>query len=108
MSGPAPALDKWTHLGVTWSPAEGLRLYENGAVVASEALAAAEQGHRDAPASPVHLFFGGDNGARCFTETVERGHWDGALDDLRVYNYALSASQLQADMRGQASAQPRP
>lgn len=31
---------------------------------------------------------------------IETGDWNGALDELRVYNYALSPEQVASDSRG--------
>lgn len=41
-----------------------------------------------APANPQPLFFGGDNTAS------DTEHWRGYLDDLRIYNNALSPDEV--------------
>ena len=98
-TGPALAQNAWSHVAMTWSAADGVRLYVNGALAASAAPQSTAQRHRLAPASPVYLFFGSDHGGRCWSHTVERGDYDGALDELRVYDYALTAEQVASDMR---------
>ena len=50
---------------------DGVRLYLNGALVASAA-----------PKSPA-----------------ERGDWNGAVDELRIYDYALTAEQVTNDFK---------
>jgi hypothetical protein len=94
-----PAVGAWSHVVTTWSANEGARLYVNGKLAATAAPRSAAERHRDAPASPAYLFFGGDNGARCWTQSVEPGAFDGAIDDIRVYDYALEPKQVIDDMR---------
>lgn len=98
-TGPVLALNQWSHVAVTWSAPDGVRLYVNGTVVASGAPQSQAQRHREAPAAPMHLFFGSDNGARCWTKSIEAGHWNGVIDDLHIYNYAVSSERIRADMR---------
>ena len=38
--------------------------------------------------------------ARCWTASIEPGDWNGAIDAVRVYNYALSPDQVTSDLRG--------
>ena len=93
-TGPALALNAWSHVAMTWSAPDGVRLYVNGALAASAPPETPAQRHRLAPAAPVYLFFGSDHGGRCWTHTVQPGDYDGALDELRIYDYALSAEQV--------------
>ena len=55
-----------------------------------------QQRHWLAPAKPVSLFFGSDHGGRCWTGAAEAGSWNGVVDDLRVYDYALTADEMRA------------
>jgi hypothetical protein len=92
----APALPEgvWSHVVLTWTPEAGVSLYVDGQLAASARPASAEQQLRDAPATPLRLFFGSDVGASCWRGGVPRGNWAGALDEIRVYSYALSADEI--------------
>jgi hypothetical protein len=83
-SGPtATALNAWTHLAATYDGAN-LRLYVNGTQVVSRALTGAMR------TSTGVLRIGGNS---------IWGEWfAGLIDDVRVYNRALTATELQADM----------
>jgi hypothetical protein len=98
--GPVLPLNAWAHLVVTWSAEGGVRLYVNGALAASAAPKSAAERHRLAPASPVYLFFGSDHGSRCWAGSIEPGDWNGAIDEVRVFNYALSPEHVTSDLRG--------
>ncbi len=98
--GPVLALNAWSHVVTTWSAGEGVRLYVNGALVASAVPRSPAERHRTAPAAPVYLLFGSDHRALCWTASVEHGDWNGAIDELRVYDYALTAEQVATDMKG--------
>ena len=76
------AANTWSHLAVAW---DGLtiRMYVNGAQVASGALA----GTAAVSASPLRI--GGNS---------VWGEWfAGLIDEVRVYNRALSAAEIAAD-----------
>jgi hypothetical protein len=76
-------LNTWTHLAATWDGTT-LRLYVNGTQVSSRALAGT------LPTSAGPLRFGGN---------AVWGEWyRGRLDEIRVYNRALTAAEIQADM----------
>jgi hypothetical protein len=76
-------LNAWTHLSVTFD-GSNLRLYVNAAVVQSVAVIGALT-----PSTGV-LRIGGNS---------VWGEWyRGLIDDVRIYNKALTASQIQADM----------
>ena len=98
--GPVLPLSTWSHVVTTWSPTDGLRLYVNGKLAAAAQPRSAAEHHRLAPAAPAYLFFGSDNEANCWTDTIEPGSWNGALDELRVYDHALTAEQVASDMGG--------
>jgi hypothetical protein len=101
-TGPVLPLGTWSHVVVSWSAADGVRLYVGGALAASAPPRSAAERHRTAPASPAYLFFGSSHAARCWSRGIELGDWNGALDELRVYNSALTAEQVASDMRGLA------
>jgi fibronectin type 3 domain-containing protein len=76
-------LNTWTHLAATYDGAT-MRLYVNGAQVAQRAQTGL------IPASTGALRIGGN--------TVYREYFAGLIDEVRVYNRALSAGEVGADM----------
>ncbi len=75
-------LNVWSHLATTYDGAT-VRLYVNGALVGSLPFAGA------IPASTGPLRLGGNS---------VWGEWfAGLIDEVRVYNRALSASEIQQD-----------
>src|SRR4030095_2439569 len=83
-TGPtASPVGNWTHVALTYDGA-ALRLYVNGTVVATQAAA----GTVEANTKPLRI--GGN---------VPYGEFfQGIIDEVRVYNRALSAAEIQADM----------
>jgi hypothetical protein len=79
----AIALNAWTHLAATYDGAN-LKLYVNGALVKTLAVAGS------IPTSTGVLHMGGDS--------VWSEWFKGLIDDVRIYNRALSASEVQTDM----------
>jgi hypothetical protein len=78
----ALTLKRWAHLATTWD-GRTLRLYVNGVQVAERALT----GRLAASSNPLRI--GGNN--------VWREWFKGEIDDVRVYNRALTATQVGAD-----------
>ena len=78
------ALDAWTHLAATYDGAT-LRLYANGTLAASRAIAGSMV------ASTAPLRFGGN--------AVWPEWFAGLIDEIRIYNRALSAAEIQTDMQ---------
>jgi hypothetical protein len=77
------ALNLWTHEAMTWNGTT-LRLYVNGAQVASRTVS----GALGAGTGPLRL--GGDG---------VRGEWfSGRIDEVRVYGRPLTAAEITADM----------
>jgi hypothetical protein len=76
-------LNAWAHLAATYDGAT-LRLYVNGTQVASSAVSGA------IATTAGSLRIGGNN--------VWSEWFKGTIDDVRVYNRALSAAEVQADM----------
>jgi hypothetical protein len=84
----------WTHLATTYDGAN-MRLYVNGTLVRTVARAGAILS-TDGP-----LRIGGNE--------VWGGEWfAGLIDEVRIYNRALSASDIQADMNGSTLPEPPP
>jgi hypothetical protein len=82
-SAAALPVNAWTHLATTYDGAN-LRLYVNGTVVRTLAVT----GSMAVSTGPLKL---GGNGVW--------GEWfAGLLDDVRVYNRALTAAEVQTDM----------
>ncbi len=83
--GTAPlAVNTWTHLALTYNGAT-LRLYVNGVQVASQA----QTGNLVTSANPLQI--GGDS--------IFGQYFQGTIDEVRIYNQALSPSEIQADMQ---------
>ena len=81
--GPPLTPGTWTHLAVTYDDAQ-LRLFRNGVQVAQDASTGAIQ------TSTNPLRIGGN--------AVWGEYIDGRIDEVRVYNRALSAAEITADM----------
>jgi hypothetical protein len=76
-------LDTWTHLAATFDGTH-VRLYVNGALVATQPAA----GRLLVTAQPLRI---GSN-------LVWGEYFNGRVDEIRVYNRALSAAEIRADM----------
>jgi hypothetical protein len=76
-------LDTWTHLATTYDGST-LRLFVNGIAVSSRAVSGSM------PASTLPFRLGGNS---VWTEWFQ-----GRIDEVRVYNRALSASEIQNDL----------
>jgi hypothetical protein len=79
----AVPLNAWTHLAATYDGTT-LRLYVNGV----EALSRAQTGNMTASTNPLRI---GGNG-------VWNEYFNGLVDDVRIYDRALTAAEIQADM----------
>ena len=79
----AVALNTWTHLALTYDGTT-LRIYANGVLVKSGSA----PGLAATSASPLRI--GGDS--------VWGEYFKGLIDEVRVYNRALSAAEIQLDM----------
>ena len=75
--------NKWAYLAATYDGAT-LRLYVNGVQVASRA----QTGNIATSANPLEI--GGDS--------INGQYFAGVIDEVRIYNRALSASEVLADM----------
>jgi hypothetical protein len=80
----ALAVNTWTHLAVTYDGAT-LRLYVNGVQVSSRA----QTGNLVTSSNPLQI--GGDS--------IYGSYFQGTIDEVRIYNQALSPSEIQADMQ---------
>jgi len=73
----------WAHLAATYDGAT-MRLYVNGVLVASRAQAGASA----TSANPLQI--GGDS--------IYGQYFTGMIDEVRIYNRALSVTEIQTDM----------
>jgi PKD repeat protein len=80
--GSVVPLNQWTFLASTYDGTT-LKMYVNGNLVASQALS----GNIATTSNPLTI--GGDWSGEMFT---------GKIDNVRIYNYALSQTQLKTDM----------
>jgi len=85
-------LNAWTHLAFTYDGAT-LRLYQNGEQVGSRALTGA------ITTSSLPLTIGGN--------AAWGEHFAGRIDEVRLYNRALTAAEIAADMAGPTPVGPR-
>ena len=79
----ALTINTWTHLAMTYDGTT-MRLYVNGAQVASQA----QTGMIATSTNPLQI--GGDS--------LYGQFFRGTIDEVRIYNVALTAAQIQADM----------
>lgn len=84
-------LDTWTHLAATYDGST-LRLFVNGA----QAQAVSVSGTLITSNAPL----------RIAGNAVWGEHFSGVIDEVRVYNRALSASEIQSDMNAAVGAPP--
>src|SRR6266850_3316077 len=87
----APPLNTWTHLSVE-ADSTGTTLYVNG--VLSQTLAA------------VTLGTGSTAAVAIGSSADDDDHFAGVMDDLRLYNRALSQTEIQTDMSTAVNAVP--
>ena len=89
LRGPAALpLDTWVHVAATYDAAN-LRLYVNGTLAASEAATGSIS------TSTGALRIGGNN--------LWPEFFQGRIDEVRIYNRALTQSQIQSDMASPAA-----
>jgi glucose/arabinose dehydrogenase len=92
-SGGSLPLNAWSHLAATYNGA-ALRLYVNGTEVASRSVS----GNMAASTGPMRI---GGNG-------LASEWFDGTIDEVRVYNRALTPAEIQADMTTAIGSPPPP
>jgi hypothetical protein len=82
-AGSSLPLNTWSHLAATYDGTT-IRLYVNGTQVATKAVSGS------IISSTAPLRFGGDS--------VWGEYFNGLIDEVRIYNRALSATEIQTDM----------
>jgi len=83
LSASALPLNAWSHLAATYDGAVA-RLFVNGTEVASRP----QTGSMTVSADPLTI--GGN--------TYSGQNWSGLIDEVRIYNRALSSTEIQTDM----------
>jgi hypothetical protein len=81
---------EWQHVAMTWARGEQLQLYVNGELDTP----AANGAPRDVSTADVTIFIVGQ-GAK-----DAGGGWNGLIDDVRIYNTALTQVEIQSAMAG--------
>ena len=76
-------MNTWSHLAVTYDGAT-MRLYVNGTQVSSQA----QTGSITTSTNPLQI--GGDS--------IYGQYFQGMIDEVRIYNVALTPAQIQTDM----------
>ena len=90
LNGPtALTINQWTHLAGTWDGST-LRLYLGGVEVASQP----RSGTLEVNNSPLHI--GGN--------TYNGENFSGLIDEVRIYNRALTPAEIAQDMNSAISA----
>jgi hypothetical protein len=93
IAGANLALDTWTHVAVTYN-GTAMQVFVNGALVRTTANAGA------IVTSTGPLRIGGNS--------VWGEYFAGTIDEVRVYNRALTAAEIQADMNKAVNPPPAP
>ncbi|MGI5502841.1 LamG domain-containing protein [Lentzea sp. CA-135723] len=89
-NGAPPALSTWTHItGVFDAPARKMSLYVNGEL-AGTANRRFSDWHAEGPLRIGQTYWGG---------STPTDHWPGMIDEVRLYDRALTATEVQAEVR---------
>ena len=86
----------WQHVAIAWTRGQHLKLYIDGVLNAQSWLETNTNPRIGTLVGYTRLMVGKggkDNAANL--------SWDGRIDDVRIYNYALSQTDIQAVMNGQ-------
>ena len=86
-----PSLNTWTHIAMTYSLTVGIKLYMNGSLYATNALNPLLY---SAPGSSTATLTLGYTNQVNEAGQVIIGQFVGAIDELRIYSRALSASEV--------------
>lgn len=102
------AASTWKHIGITWNLAAGtnqstLRIYLNGVQIG--ATTATTSGSLD---NSIGTLFVGDNRSSTAPTNGTLRSANGLIDEMRVYNYEISALELNADMASLSRVCPLP
>ena len=95
-SSSAQKVGIWQHVAIAWTRGQHLKLYIDGVLNAQSWLETNTNPRIGTLVGYTRLMVGKggkDNAANL--------SWDGRIDDVRIYNYALSQTDIQAVMNGQ-------
>jgi hypothetical protein len=81
----SPGLQSWTHLVFIWDQTDTMKLYANGNMINSQFCSSASF----APNGIIPFRIGAGS-----CNSSGRFFWNGKIDDIRIYNRALSASEV--------------
>jgi len=89
------AFNRWTHMAVTYDGATTMKLYRNGALVATNTAVSFSS-------------LSGQNYIGTFIDQFSNPNYflKGIIDEVRVYNVALTQANIQADMVSTVSSVP--
>ncbi|CAF4377798.1 unnamed protein product [Rotaria socialis] len=89
--GPIIPLNTWTHVGATYSPSNGFRLYINGIFYSTSGAF-----NYTAAGTSLDVFIGSDGGYGMYCATGSSSGFTGSIDELFVYSRELTASEILA------------
>lgn len=82
-----PSLNTWAHVVITCSSEDGLKLYVDGALRDQRT----NVDRSNIPLSTTDLFIGKDS-----INTSSTYHWNGSMDDVRIFNRAINPEEVQS------------
>jgi hypothetical protein len=85
----SPTLNSWTHIVFIWDASEIMRLYVNGNLIQSQFYSSA--GFTPNGIIPFRIGAGAGN---CTNNTIGRYFWKGDIDEIRIYNRALTQEEI--------------
>jgi len=89
--GPIIAANVWTHVAITYSSSNGLRLWINGTQYGSGSVPF----NYDAAGVPVFATIGSClSGCTCAAGTINRGQYYGYIDEFKLYSRELSSTDI--------------
>ncbi|CAF3642266.1 unnamed protein product [Rotaria socialis] len=88
VSGSIIPLNTWTHVGATYCPSSGFRLYINGTFYATSGAFSYV-----AAGTSLYLFIGGDGGYAFLSAPGCSAGFTGSVDELFMYSRELTASE---------------
>ncbi|CAF4735198.1 unnamed protein product, partial [Rotaria sp. Silwood1] len=99
--GPVMNTSIWTHIVLTYSSSNGMALYTNGTLRAVDDAFTSFASNTYTSASRPYMTVGnpsttGSLPAGCLTAspTLSQGHYQGIIDELRVYSRELTISEI--------------
>lgn len=93
-------LNMWTHVALSYSSSNGLRLHVNGSLVGSSSTVTTF----NSSITPMTLALGhcvnSSLCSGCSSGTINMGQYEGRVDDFRLYSRQLNASDIISVMNG--------